>query len=118
MRWLPRGRSKEEELDDEILAHLAIEAERRIAAGETPEEAERSARRELGNVGMVKEVTRAMWRFAAFAAFGQDFKYAGRGMRLTPGFHSPQGHSRSQHGTTQGNREKPRYIDRCGTPPV
>ena len=50
MQWPLRRRSKEEELEEEILAHLAIEAKQRVEDGETPEEAERAARRvhELG----------------------------------------------------------------------
>jgi hypothetical protein len=78
MRWPLRRQSKEEELDEEILAHLAIEAKRRVEAGETPEEAERSARREFGNAGMVKEVTRGMWRFNQFEAIAQDLRTRAR----------------------------------------
>ncbi len=61
MRFLRRRNSKEQELEEEILAHLAIEAKQRIEAGQAPEEAERAARRDFGNIGMVKEVTRHMW---------------------------------------------------------
>src|SRR5579872_627289 len=86
MRFLNGRRSKEQELDEEILAHLAIEAKQRIDAGETPEEAERGARHDFGNLGMVKEVTREMWGMAWLDSFAQDFKYALRVMRKTPGF--------------------------------
>jgi putative ABC transport system permease protein len=86
MRWLPRRRSKEQELDEEILAHLALEAKQRIDAGESPEEAERSARREFGNVALIKEVTRTMWGFTQLEVLAQDLKYAVKGMRRTPGF--------------------------------
>lgn len=54
MRWPLSRKSKNEELDEEILAHLAIETRQRVGAGETPEQAERSALREFGNVGMTK----------------------------------------------------------------
>jgi predicted permease len=86
MLWPGRRRSREDELDEEILAHLAIEIKQRVEAGETPEQAERSARREFGNVGVVKEVTRGMWRFHQFESLAQDLRYAGRGVRRTPGF--------------------------------
>jgi transcriptional regulator len=43
MRWLSRRLAKEQDLEDEIAAHLAIEVKQGIEAGETPEEAERSA---------------------------------------------------------------------------
>src|ERR1051326_3677509 len=86
MRWPLRRRSKEAELDEEILAHLAIEAKQRVEAGEAQDEAEFGARRDFGNVGMVKEVTRAMWGFTWLQSLSQDVKYAGRAMRKTPGF--------------------------------
>ena len=86
MRWPRRRQSKEEELEEEILAHLAIEAKQRIDDGETPEEAERSARREFGNVAIVKEVTRNMWGYGQLESLAQDVKYAIKGMRRTPGF--------------------------------
>src|SRR5205085_4387404 len=86
MRWFPRRNAKEEELEEEILAHLAIETKQRVEEGETPEEAERSARREFGNVAMVREVTRGMWGYGQIESFVQDLKYAGKGMRRTPGF--------------------------------
>jgi putative ABC transport system permease protein len=90
MWWPRRRRSNEDELDEEILAHLAIEAKQRVEAGETPEQAEHSARREFGNVGTVKEVTRGMWGLLQgahrFESLTQDLRYAGRGVRRTPGF--------------------------------
>ena len=86
MRWPLRRQSKEEELDEEILAHLAIEAKQRVDAGETAEQAERSARREFGNVAIVKEVTRSMWGYGQLEALAQDLKYAAKAMRRTPGF--------------------------------
>ena len=85
MRW-PFRRPKEEELDDEILAHLAIEAKQRMGHGETAEEAEFEARRAFGNVAMVKEVTRGMWGWNWFEIFVQDLRYAWRGLRRSPGF--------------------------------
>ena len=83
MRWFFR---REQELNEEIEAHLAIEIKRRIENGETAEEAERAARREFGNVAMVKEVTRAMWGWSWIESIGQDVKFAARTMRKTPGF--------------------------------
>jgi len=86
MRWPLSRHSKNDELDEEILAHLAIETRQRVEAGETPEQAGRSALREFGNVGVVKEVTRGMWRYNQLETLVQDLKYAARGMRRTPGF--------------------------------
>jgi putative ABC transport system permease protein len=86
MRWLWRRRTQEEDLDDEILAHLAIEVKQRMERGETPEEAERAARRDFGNIAMVKEVTRTMWGYGQLQSLAQDLRYAVKGMRRTPGF--------------------------------
>jgi putative ABC transport system permease protein len=58
----------------------------RIERGETPEQAEASARREFGNVVLVKEVTREMWGRAWLRQFIQDLKYGLRTMRRGPGF--------------------------------
>jgi putative ABC transport system permease protein len=86
MRWPFHRRSREQDLDEEIRNHLAIEIERRVEAGETPAEAELSARREFGNIPMVKEVTRSIWRKRWIDEIAQDVKYALRGMRKAPGF--------------------------------
>ena len=53
----------EQDLDDEIKAHLAIEIRQRIERGESPEEARRNAYRDFGNVALVKEVTRDVLRW-------------------------------------------------------
>jgi predicted permease len=86
MRWYFRLRPQAAELDEEIRNHLALEIERRIDRGESPVQAERAARREFGNVAMVMEVTRGMWRFAWIDEIARDLKYALRGMRKSPGF--------------------------------
>ena len=86
MRWWAKFSKKEEDLDDEILAHLAIEVKQRMDAGQTAEEAARAARRQFGSVALAMEVTRSMWGYAWFESLAQDLKYAARTMRKTPGF--------------------------------
>jgi predicted permease len=51
----------ERDLKDEIAFHLAAETERRIATGQSPEQARASAIRDFGNVPLVEDVTRNMW---------------------------------------------------------
>ena len=74
------------DLDDELRAHLAFAINDRIARGESPSEAERNARRELGNVALVKEVTRGTWRFAALERLGRNLAFALRQLRRAPVF--------------------------------
>ena len=58
MSWLFRS-TKHDNLDDEIRSHLEMAARGRIERGESPEEARAHARREFGNVVLVREVRRA-----------------------------------------------------------
>jgi predicted permease len=79
-------RKKDEDLDDEIESHLKMAVRERVERGESSAQAEVSARREMGNVGLVKEVTRDVWgwRWAADAA--QDVRYGLRMLRKSSGF--------------------------------
>jgi predicted permease len=73
-------------LDDELRAHLAMATAQRIARGESPDDAERAARRELGNLGHIKEVTREMWGGISLERLRQDIRYAWRSLLRSPGF--------------------------------
>jgi putative ABC transport system permease protein len=77
---------REHELEEEIQSHLQMAAQDRMGRGETPEQAEAAARREFGNVTLVKEVTREMWGLAWLRQFTQDLRYGLRMMRRNPGF--------------------------------
>ena len=77
---------REEELDEEIRAHLRIAEADRIARGETPEAAVANARREFGNVGLVKEITREMWGGLWLERLAQDVRFGFRMLRRNPGF--------------------------------
>jgi putative ABC transport system permease protein len=81
-----RRKEREQELDEEIRAHLAMAIRERIEQGEDPAEAEANARREFGNVPLVKEVTRDMWGWCWLETFLQDVRYGLRQLHRNPGF--------------------------------
>jgi len=61
MSWLSAlfgRRKRERELDEEVLSHLKMAAVDHSERGQATADAERAARREFGNVGLVQEVTR------------------------------------------------------------
>jgi len=86
LAFLIRRRDKEDELRDELEFHLGEEAEWAEAAGLTPEQAGHAARRDLGNVTLVMEDTRASWTWTQLERFRQDLRYAVRMLRRNMGF--------------------------------
>lgn len=85
LRSLWRWRRQEADLDDEIRFHLAEEIEERIARGLPPEQAWAAARRDFGNVPLVRELTRETWGWGAAERLCQDARSAVRSMRRNPG---------------------------------
>src|SRR6516162_4037336 len=75
---------RERELDEEIRAHLRLAEQDRVRQGESPQEAAVSARRELGNVTLVKERTRDAWGWRWFGQLVQDTRFAIRNFARNP----------------------------------
>jgi hypothetical protein len=75
---------RDDNFDDEIQSHLNMAIQDRIARGQSPEQARAGALREFGNVGLVKETTRAVWVSTAFEQLGQDLRSATRILTKSP----------------------------------
>src|SRR5262249_38088653 len=67
-------------------AHVALEIQRRIDAGQSPEEAFTAALREVYSMDSVRESTRDAWAWTSIERFAQDLRYAARMLLKTPLF--------------------------------
>jgi predicted permease len=77
---------RDQDLDDELQSHLRMAAQERMERGEPADEAHASARREMGNTGLIKEVTRSTWGGTGFERVIQDLRFGWRTLRKEPGF--------------------------------
>src|SRR5213592_412125 len=76
----------DDEIQEEIAAHLRMAIADKMARCASREEAERTARAEFGNVTHVAEVTREMRGGLWLERLGQDLRYGWRALRRTPAF--------------------------------
>src|SRR5262245_17144132 len=86
LRGLFGDRGADQEFDDEVETHLRLLAERYIRQGMSKAEAEWAARRQFGNVTLLKEANREMRGIRLIDTFVQDLRYGLTMLRRNPGF--------------------------------
>ena len=72
---------RDQDLHDELQSHLRMAAQERMERGVPADEAHASARREMGNEGLIKEVTRSTWGVAWLERVIQDLRFGWRTLR-------------------------------------
>src|SRR5688500_9150207 len=92
LNWLKRRRPvhpDDDDLTEEIRAHLAIAAREKTSDGVDPEEARYAALKEFGNVTQTTEAVRSVWTprwLEALRDVTSDVRYAVRALAKNPAF--------------------------------
>jgi len=89
MEWLKQLFTRPrryDELSESIREHLEEKIADLMDDGMTRAEAERSARREFGNVVVIEERSREVWQLPTLESIWADLGYAARKLRKSPGF--------------------------------
>jgi predicted permease len=73
------------DIEDELAFHLAMRQAEHVSAGANDADAARAARRQFGNVALMKERTRDAWSFPSFESLLRDIRFGGRTLRRSPG---------------------------------
>ena len=85
-RQLLSRRRRYDELSESIREHLGEKIADLMDHGMTRREAERSARREFGNLTLVEELSREVWQWPILESLWADLRYAMRQLSRSPAF--------------------------------
>src|SRR5271155_1951109 len=89
MSWIKQVFSRRRlfgDLSDEIQAHLDEKIAELVASGMSRKQATAAARRQFGNVTLVEEHSREVWRWPSLEDFLMDIRFALRMLHNNPGF--------------------------------
>jgi predicted permease len=87
MKFVFRRRAqRNQELLEEMQAHLSLAEREAMESGKTPKEAHAAAHQEFGNVGLAAEVTRDAWGWRWLEDLLADLGFGLRVLRKNPGF--------------------------------
>ena len=81
-----RRAQRNQELLEEMQAHISLAKHEATESGKTPKEAQSAAHQEFGNVGLAAEVTRDTWGWRWFEELFADLGFGLRMLRKNPGF--------------------------------
>src|SRR5262249_26622832 len=86
LKMLLRRTRQEQELQDEIAAHLNMDTQERIDTGRDPTAARQEAHRDFGNVLQIAEATRITWGWTTAEQWLQDVRYGMRNLMKSSSF--------------------------------
>ena len=93
--WLKRWCLDDEDLQEEIRAHLKIAADERIAGGADPRSAQLASCKDFGSIALTTEAVRRVWSpwwLDALHDQVSDLRYAMRSLAKNPIFSLTVGH--------------------------